>query len=201
MRGRVSRLEAIVTRGDCLELHLGASAPGRRVLLWPFDRPKVVDVAPRLRAVPLREWLSFVTHAAAGVVDPVTPRAPVARVDVLPYQLDPALAMAAGACRLLLADEVGLGKTIQAGWIVADLLAREPDARVLLAVPASLKDQWLAELRRRFAIEAIAADSRWLRDAVAGLPADNSPWTMPAVYVVSLDFLKRPDIARGAAGS
>ena len=58
--------------------------------------------------------------------------------------------MAGGAPRVLLADEVGLGKTIQAGWIMADLVAREPSARILVAVPAGLRRQWRAELSAWF---------------------------------------------------
>ena len=82
--------------------------------------------------------------------------------------------MAAGASRILLADEVGLGKTIQAGWIVSDL-AREQDARVLLAVPAGLRRQWARRAVERFDVDAVVADARWLRAQVADLPADVSP--------------------------
>ena len=103
--------------------------------------------------------------------------------------------MAGGAPRVLLADEVGLGKTIQAGWIIADLIAREPSSRILVAVPAGLRRQWRAELSAWFEIAAIAADARWLRGMVADLPADVSPWAAPGVYLGSVDFLKRTDVA------
>src|SRR5262249_62373093 len=80
--------------------------------------------------------------------EPWTRRARTIRADVLPYQLEPAIAVAKGASRVLLADEVGLGKTIQAGWIVADLMAHERDVRVLIAVPAGLRTQWATEVPR-----------------------------------------------------
>jgi hypothetical protein len=49
------------------------------------------------------------------------------RFDVMPYQLEPALAVTGGlGCRMLIADDVGLGKTVQAGLIVAELLERHP---------------------------------------------------------------------------
>ena len=114
---------------------------------------------------------------------------------ILPYQLAPAVAMAGGASRVLLADEVGLGKTIQAGWIVADLLAREHAARILVAVPAGLRRQWCAELSAWFDIRPIAIDARWLRGRIADIPADVSPWAAPGVYLGSVDFLKRLDVA------
>ena len=68
-----------------------------------------------------------------------------ADVAILPYQLEPALAVAGGqAARILIADEVGLGKTIQAGLIVAETLARRGDAHVLVLCPAGLREQWYA---------------------------------------------------------
>jgi superfamily II DNA or RNA helicase len=196
VRGGRWRLDGVLAHGDCRELHLwGGSPPARRVLLWPFDRPVAADRKPRVVSVRLWAWAAAVGAAIAGEVDPLTPRAIAGAVRILPYQLAPAVAMAGGALRLLLADEVGLGKTIQAGWIVADLLAREPAARVLIAVPAGLKRQWAAELSHAFDIAANTVDARWLRTIVADIPADVGPWAAPGVYLGSLDFLKRADVA------
>jgi superfamily II DNA or RNA helicase len=215
VRGSRWRLEAVVTHADCRELHLRrlgdlpAGALGRRsfgeggrVLLWPFDRPIAAAQSPRPRTVGLRTWASTVGDAIAGAVDPLTPRtlarrspAAASAVRILPYQLAPAVAVAGGASRVLLADEVGLGKTIQAGWIVADLLAREHSARVLVAVPAGLRRQWCGELSAWFDLQSIAVDAAWLRRRVADLPAGVSPWAAPGIYVGSVDFLKRFDVA------
>ncbi len=52
--------------------------------------------------------------------------------------------------RYLLADEVGLGKTVEAGIVIHDLLARQPDARVLILCPGALVQQWLCELYAKF---------------------------------------------------
>jgi hypothetical protein len=120
-----------------------------------------------------------------------------AHIELLPYQLEPALAMTRGlSCRFLLADEVGLGKTIQAGLLVAELLARERDARVLIVTPASLRDQWRDELRERFAIAPSVFDAAALARAAAALPPDINPWSMPGVVITSIDFLKRADVIR-----
>ena len=74
-----------------------------------------------------------------------------AQLTILPFQLEPALAVTRGdTCRVLIADEVGLGKTIQAGLVVAETIARTPDARVLIVSPAGLRDQWRGELQSRF---------------------------------------------------
>ena len=197
VRGRVWRLDLVVPHEDCRELHLfDLRDERRRVLLWPHDRPIAIDDQPRFDAVPLPRWCRALNAWLAQDLEPSTPRARLVEGRVLPYQLLPAIAVARGASRIVLADEVGLGKTIQAGWIVADLLAREADARVLIGVPAGLRRQWIAELARRFAIACMAVDAAWLRARVADLPGDVLPWTGPGVYLGSLDFLKRADVAR-----
>ena len=196
VRGRAWRLDIVVPHDDCRELHLfDLRDERRRVLLWPHDRPVAVDDRPRLETVRLARWCRGLNAWLAHELGPCTPRARLADGRVLPYQLVPAMAVARGTSRIVLADEVGLGKTIQAGWIVADLAAREPDARVLIAVPAGLRRQWIAELERRFGIACMAVDAAWLRARVADLPADVLPWTAPGVYLGSLDFLKRGDVS------
>ncbi|HET7699167.1 MAG TPA: helicase-related protein [Vicinamibacterales bacterium] len=199
-RGHRCRLETTVRHTDCDELHLTREADGtRRILLWPFDRPAVCADQRRPRAVRLRVWAASVLRDAARTIDPLTPRSRRSSADLIAFQLAPAVAAAGGVCRLLLADEVGLGKTIQAGWIVSDVLARDPDARILLAVPAGVRHQWASELAGRFNLQLSVVDARWLRNTVADIPGDSSPWTAPGIYVGSIDFLKRPDVAEGIA--
>ena len=195
VRGRDWRVTADVDRNDCRELHLCAADGEARVVLWPFDRPSPIGERRTPRLLPLRRWAARAGIAATATLDPRSPRG-VFRGGILPYQLAPAVAMAAGASRVLLADEVGLGKTVQAGWIAADVLAREPGARILIAVPAGLREQWSAELGRFFRVECWRVDAGWLRSAVADRPADVSPWAAPGVYLGSVDFLKRADVAR-----
>jgi superfamily II DNA or RNA helicase len=193
------RVAAVVDHDDCRELHLHAASGEARTLLWPFDRAAAIDGPRPLRVVPLRAWARRLADARSEV-DPRAPRAAF-HGDVLPYQLAPAAAIASGVARVLLADEVGLGKTIQAGWILADLLAREPAARALIAVPAGLRDQWTSELGARFGLTPEHVDAAWLRAAVASRPADVSPWAAPGAYLGSIDFLKRPDVAGALAGT
>jgi superfamily II DNA or RNA helicase len=197
IRGVRWRVERIVAREDCCELHVTSEMDdGRRVLLWPFDRPVPVDVQVPLGVVRLRTWWRALVTAAASAVGPFTPRAREVRAEVLPYQLEPAIAMARGALRILLADEVGLGKTVQAGWIIGDLIERQRDARVLIGVPAGLRRQWASELGTLFRLTVKNVDAAWLRATVADIPADVSPWSPPGIYLGSIDFLKRPDIER-----
>jgi superfamily II DNA or RNA helicase len=116
---------------------------------------------------------------------------------VIPFQLEPALALLRGAgCRLLLADAVGLGKTIQAGLIIAETLARRPDARALVIAPAGLREQWCDELRRRFGLEPMIFDAVGVARRAAQLPADVNPWAAQAISVTSIDYVKRPEAIR-----
>jgi superfamily II DNA/RNA helicase len=120
-----------------------------------------------------------------------------ARIDLLPHQLEPALAVLRhGARRLLLADAVGLGKTIEAGLVLAELRARSALDRVLILAPPGLCDQWCAELAGRFGLDAAVADAAWLRGLRAVLPAAVNPWSIPGIRVASFDFAKRPEVRR-----
>ena len=93
----------------------------------------------------------------------------VARVDLNPHQVDAALfALSAPVPRgVILADEVGLGKTIEASLVIAQRWA-ERRRRVLLIVPASLRKQWAQELQEKFSLPATILDARTYRDRVSG---------------------------------
>ena len=79
----------------------------------------------------------------------------------LPYQFKPVLKLIESPCNsLLIADEVGLGKTIEAGLIWTELRARTGAQRLLVVCPAKLKLKWLRELARRFGVRAAEASAK-----------------------------------------
>ena len=118
-----------------------------------------------------------------------------AHIDLHPYQLEPALAVAGGlGSRVLIADEVGLGKTIQAGLLLSELRARGAADRMLVLSPAGLREQWSAELRDRFGIEATVMDTREGRRRAALLPVGLDPWSTVAIAITSIDYVKRPEV-------
>ena len=105
-----------------------------------------------------------------------------ARVDLNPHQVEAAAfaldSLARGGC--VLADEVGLGKTIEAGIVIAQLLA-EGSRRILIVCPASLRAQWQLELKDKFALSCTIVDGRSLR-------ASGNPWSQPSPIICSLQF-------------
>ena len=123
-------------------------------------------------------------------------------VRLLSYQLEPALAIFRhGASRLLLGDDVGVGKTVEAGIVLKEVVGRDSSARVLVVVPSALKDQWIEELTRLFAVEVTDASSGWLRSAARRVPPDVNPWSLPGVYLASVDFVKRTEALEALLGA
>ncbi|HEX4771290.1 MAG TPA: DEAD/DEAH box helicase [Bryobacteraceae bacterium] len=89
-----------------------------------------------------------------------------ARVDMNPHQVDAALfALASPLSKgVMLADEVGLGKTIEASLVIAQRWA-ERKRRILLVVPASLRKQWSQELAEKFSLPSVIVEAKSYREA------------------------------------
>jgi ATP-dependent helicase HepA len=97
-----------------------------------------------------------------------------ARVDLLPHQLGVVAAcMEREHPRALLADEAGLGKTIEAGMLIARMLATGRAARVLILLPEALLVQWFVEMRRRFQLAFAIIDDERCTAVAATDPAQN----------------------------
>jgi superfamily II DNA or RNA helicase len=175
------------------------SSSENRTFLLPFDRPCAHGVHETATEVLRpRQWLRRVAEKAMDV-RPFGGLTSVAtsRMDLLPYQLEPALAMLRHGCpRVMIADAVGLGKTIQAGLIVRELSIERESFRALIVTPAGLREQWAGELGERFSVRAGVVTSAWLARAVREIPPDVGPWALPGVYLCSFEFLRRPEVLR-----
>lgn len=169
----------------------------RRALMTPFDElePLAVPSAPR-RIGGRRRWRRLCRGVLAERGGWLSLRsAHAAAIDILPYQLAPARSVLRGdGCRVLLADDVGLGKTVQAGLLIAELWARGAVDHVLLLTPAGLRDQWARELTDRFALPAAVLDLAQIQRLSTELPPGINPWCTTTIAVASLDFVKRPEV-------
>ncbi|TXR47553.1 DEAD/DEAH box helicase [Phyllobacterium endophyticum] len=117
------------------------------------------------------------------------------------YQLVPLMmALKLPVVRMLIADDVGIGKTIEAGLIVRELLDRGTIDRFSVICPPHLVDQWVSELAEKFDIDAAAVTSARARSLERGLPVSQSLFEAYPFTVVSLDYIKtdgrRDDFAR-----
>ncbi|CFQ48930.1 ATP-dependent helicase HepA [Yersinia frederiksenii] len=111
------------------------------------------------------------------------------RASLIPHQLHIAYEVGQRhAPRVLLADEVGLGKTIEAGMIIHQQLLAGRAERVLIVVPESLQHQWLVEMLRRFNLRfSLFDDSRYSE----ALLDSTNPFETEQMVICSLDFVRR----------
>ena len=176
---------------------LGGSEEDVTTLL-PELEPELPEAAtfpepdPALRgnhtaALLLRDALQLKLRAGAG------PFRSFANIAVEPraYQLVPLLmALRQPTVRLLIADDVGIGKTIEAGLIARELHDRGEIARFAVLCPPHLVDQWCSELARHFHFHAVALTSASVNRLEKNLPPGVSLFEHHPVVVVSLDYIK-----------
>lgn len=96
--------------------------------------------------------------------------------------------------RYLIADDTGLGKTIEAGMILEELTARGRADRVLVVAPAALAQQWKEELRQAFNRDYVFYDGPYLRQLMDKLPPEQNPWDRESRIITTLDLAKRDEI-------
>lgn len=118
------------------------------------------------------------------------------RVALEAYQLAPTLRLLSKPRpSLLIADDVGLGKTIEAGLAILEFTARGRASRVLIVVPPGLMDQWKDELLDKFSLDFVIIDNAGgLAAAQTDLPAGVNPWDALPRIITSLDFLKKETV-------
>src|SRR4051794_12079382 len=200
IRGERWRIIGIQRYDTCALLDVAgiqsSNAGTVRHVLSPFDTVSPLLSPARLRLASSRRWRRecrrlVAVDGTAGILR----TAHRARIEVLPHQLAPALAIVRGhGARVLIADEVGLGKTIEAGLIVAELHARCAAERVLVLTPAGLREQWAEEFSVRFGLELALADANTLGRRRAMLPVGLNPWSTLGSVVASIDYVKRPEV-------
>jgi SNF2 family DNA or RNA helicase len=166
------------------ELEPGAKAIEKS----PLPEATGFDAPDRLDA-----FLDAVRWGAASTADLKSIQSPFrSGIDIEDYQLDPVVrAIQMPRANLLIADDVGLGKTIEAGMTVSELIIRHRARRVLVVCPASLQVQWRDQMRDKFGLDFRIVDSDLMRDLRRKRGIHVNPWTHFPRLITSLDFLKR----------
>lgn len=114
-------------------------------------------------------------------------------IQIEDYQLDPLVrALRMPRVSLLIADDVGLGKTIEAGLVAQELTLRHRARRILIVVPASLQIQWRDQMRDKFGLDFRIVDGAYVRDLRRSRGLHVNPWASFPRLITSIDYLKRP---------
>ena len=166
------------------ELEPGAAVIERVALPEPtgFDPPGRLDA-----------FLDAVRWGASSTADVRSVQSPFrSGITIEDYQLDPVVrAIQMPRVSLLIADDVGLGKTIEAGMTALELIIRHRARRILVLCPASLQTQWRDQMRDKFGLDFRIVDSDLMRDLRRKRGIHVNPWTHFPRLITSIDFLKR----------
>lgn len=166
------------------ELEPGTQVHEKSTLPDPdsFDHPK------RLQA-----FLDAVCWGAVSQADDRALQSPFrSGIEVDEYQLDPVVrALSMPRVNLLIADDVGLGKTIEAGLVVQEMILRHRVRSVLIICPSSLQVQWQEEMRDKFGLDFRIIDSEAISQLRRKRGIHVNPWSHFPRLITSIDFLKR----------
>jgi hypothetical protein len=171
------------------ELEPGARIHEKSALPEPtgFDEPRRLDA-----------FLDAVRWGAVSSADVRALQSPFrSGIDIEDYQLDPVVrALGMPRVNLLVADDVGLGKTIESGLVAQELILRHRVRTVLVVCPASIQIQWRDQMREKFGLDFRIVDSSLMKDLRRSRGLRVNPWTHFPRLITSIDFLKRERVMR-----
>jgi superfamily II DNA or RNA helicase len=166
------------------ELEPGATVLENSSLPEPngFDDPKLLDA-----------FMHAVKWGAVSQADQKALQSPFrSGIEIEEYQLDPVVrALTMPRVSLLVADDVGLGKTIETGLVIQEMILRHRVRTVLVVCPSSLQVQWQEEMRDKFGLEFRIIDGKSIGELRRKRGIHVNPWSHFPRLITSVDFLKR----------
>ena len=169
---------------------------GEIIIVDPKNTEAVLDTSPYYR----KTRLILESHLRTST--PNTAQLHIGHqgaMDVLPFQLEPArLALQQPRQRILIADSVGLGKTIECGVLLSDLIKRGKGQRILVVAVKSMLTQFQKELWSRFSLPLTRLDSLGLQRVRKNIPSNHNPFHYYDKSIISIDTLKQDGEYRNA---
>lgn len=142
-------------------------------------RASQLYIGTALRQTPPTDYRVYIGHEAA--------------MDVLPFQFDPTIqALKQPRQRILIADKMGLGKTLEAGILTTELILRWRGKRILVLATKSMLGQFQMEFWQRFTIPLTRLDSVGLQRVRNQIPSNHNPFHYFDRSIISIDTLKQP---------
>jgi superfamily II DNA or RNA helicase len=140
----------------------------------------------------LEAFLDAVRWGAATNADKGFLQAPYrSGVSIEDFQLDPLVrAIDMARANLLIADDVGLGKTIEAGLVIQELLLRHRARSVFIVCPASLQEKWRVEMLEKFGLEFKIVNTDYIKELRRNRGIHANPWTSFPRLITSMDWIK-----------
>lgn len=208
VRDRVWRVqsEADVAEGKKLLTLLDPNGGDTLQVLSPPEEYEVLpEEAPKFASQGLSPWKPwFEAHQAIRLSSLGNGDAFAAlhagRISPEPYQFAPLAKMLnLPKPRLLIADDVGLGKTVEAGISLLELIARGRGERILLIVPPGLIPQWQDEMLEKFGLKFDAIENAAaLERAQTNLSEGIKPWVFLNRIITSVEYIKKKEVIRNA---
>jgi superfamily II DNA or RNA helicase len=199
----IDPLSNIFTRGQHLVTltSIEDDAQGETLqVIWEVEPGARVEDSARLPAPieydPPHRFDAFMHAVRWGAVSSADFRALQAPfrsgIDIEDYQLAPLVrAIQMPRVNLLIADDVGLGKTIEAGLVIQELVVRNRARTVLIVCPAGLQIHWRDQIREKFGLEFRIVDTDLMKDLRRSRGIHVNPWAHFPRLITSIDFLKR----------
>jgi hypothetical protein len=193
---------------DSPVLHLAClddDAPGRELaILWDLEIGARV-VAPEAEGLGtpgaldppayFGAYLHAIKWSAVSAADATRFQAPFrAGIKIMPHQLTPLMkALELPRANLFIADDVGLGKTIEAGLVLQELILRQQAEFVLIVCPASITLQWRDEMMRRFGLRFEVMTRQWIARRRVERGFGINPWATHNRFIISHPLIRRPE--------
>lgn len=168
--------------------------PGAHII----ERAGLPTISGRDNTRTLEAFLDAVRWGAATNADRGFLQAPLrSGVSIEDFQLDPMVrAISMARANLLIADDVGLGKTIEAGLVIQELLLRHRARTIFVVCPASLQEKWRVEMLEKFGLEFRIVNTEYIKGLRRDRGIHANPWTSFPRLITSVDWLKSGDPLR-----